>query len=343
MGQAAQRGLDPRAGLDPQHRRLRHRRRPRRRSMPASLRTRSRLIRRGSASSTSNSMPAGCAMTSPRFGTRPARLETSPPSVSTSSWSPSGRSRAPSMLLEHLDRGARVGDQAAVGALDEARAVGHIMLVLDLADDLLDHILDRDQPVDAAELVDHHRDMGARLAHLHEQVEDRHRRRDEQHLAQHRRRLRLAALGDRAEHILDMDEADHVIERLAIDRNARMTLLDHAFDDLGKRRLDIERDDIDARHHHIGGRLVMHFEDIADQHPLVAAQRVGRRRRPAPRSSRRWFRAGSRRCAGGGSGEERCAAAQRTDRARVGRYCRAARRSLMAAELRRSIDDMVSR
>ena len=149
------------------------------------------------------------------------------------------------------------------------------MLVLDLADDLLDQILDRHQPVDAAELVDHHRDMGARLTHLHQQVEDRQGRRDEQHLAQQRRQLGLAAFGDRGQDILDVDEADHVVERFAIDRDARMALLDHAFDDLGERRLDIERHDVDARHHDVGGGAVVALEDVADQHPLMRAERIG--------------------------------------------------------------------
>jgi hypothetical protein len=42
------------------------------------------------------------------------------------------------------------------------------MLVLDLADDLLDQIFDRHQPIDTAKLVDHHGDVGPRLAHLDE-------------------------------------------------------------------------------------------------------------------------------------------------------------------------------
>ena len=33
--------------------------------------------------------------------------------------------------------------------------------------------------------------------------------------------------------------------------------------------LGIERDDVDARHHDVGGGPVVHLEDIADQHPLV--------------------------------------------------------------------------
>ena len=46
---------------------------------------RSFFTRRGSASSTSNSRPAGCRMSSPRAGTRPSSANTSPPSVSISS------------------------------------------------------------------------------------------------------------------------------------------------------------------------------------------------------------------------------------------------------------------
>ena len=63
-------------------------------------------------------------------------------------------------LLEHLDRRARVGDQRAVGPRSTSfGASAIVVLVLDLADDLLDQILDGDEPVDAAELVDHQRHM----------------------------------------------------------------------------------------------------------------------------------------------------------------------------------------
>ena len=52
------------------------------------------------------------------------------------------------------------------------------MLVLDLADNLLDQIFDRHQSIDPAELVDHHGNVSTRLAHLDEKVEDQQRRRD---------------------------------------------------------------------------------------------------------------------------------------------------------------------
>ena len=54
-----------------------------------------------------------------------------------------------------------------------------------------------------------------------------------------------------------------------------MALLDHAADDLGERRLDIERHDVDARHHDVGGGPVVALEDVADQHPFLRAERIG--------------------------------------------------------------------
>ena len=49
------------------------------------------------------------------------------------------------------------------------------MLVLDLADDLLDHVLDRDEAFGAAELVDDDGEVDPLGAHPREQVEHAHR------------------------------------------------------------------------------------------------------------------------------------------------------------------------
>ena len=50
-----------------------------------------------------------------------------------------------------------------------------VMLVLDVADDLLDHVLDRQQPLGAAELVDDDGEMDPAGAHPREQIEHAHR------------------------------------------------------------------------------------------------------------------------------------------------------------------------
>ena len=187
-------------------------------------RTRSRRMRRASASSTRNSIPDGWPITSPRAGTRPASVNTSPPTVSMSACAlVLGQHRA-HPRLERLDRQPRIHVERAVGALGHHRHLILVVLVGDVADDRFDQVLDRHQPVDAAVLVDHQRQMHARLAHLQQQIEHRHLRRHHQRPAQdrlQRERLRPADIG---EHVLDVDHADDVIELLAVHRQARVAL-----------------------------------------------------------------------------------------------------------------------
>src|SRR6516164_5445127 len=149
------------------------------------------------------------------------------------------------------------------------------MLVLDLADNLLDQIFDRHQPVDPAKFVDHHGDMGPRLTHLDEKVESRQRGRDEQHFAQHRGQLCMLAFGDWPQHVLNVDEANHIVECSLIDGNPRMTLLYHTFNYLREGCLDVERDNIDAWHHHVRSRPIVDLEYVADEDTLVRTERVG--------------------------------------------------------------------
>ena len=82
-----------------------------------------------------------------------------------------------------LERRARIGEERAVGLAHHGGRFVVVVLVLDVADDLLDDVLDRRDAVGAAILVDHQRQMDARRLHLGEQVDRRHRGRHEQHLA----------------------------------------------------------------------------------------------------------------------------------------------------------------
>ena len=61
------------------------------------------------------------------------------------------------------------------------RLVVDVMLVLDVADDHLDDVLDRHEAVGAAIFVDDERQMGARRLHADQEIERRHRARHEQH------------------------------------------------------------------------------------------------------------------------------------------------------------------
>ena len=74
------------------------------------------------------------------------------------------------LLADHgadvVEAGAGVGDEGIVGLPHDRRRLVAVVLVVDLADDLFDDILDRDQPVGAAIFVDHQREMDAQRLHL---------------------------------------------------------------------------------------------------------------------------------------------------------------------------------
>ena len=99
-------------------------------------------------------------------GTWPSRSNSSPPTVSQS---PSGRSRV-EQLVDLVDRHAArctrtspPGSGSTIGVLD-------VVLVDDLADELLDEVLERDQPGGAAVLVDDDRHVELLGLHLAQQL-----------------------------------------------------------------------------------------------------------------------------------------------------------------------------
>ena len=124
-------------------------------------------------------------------------------------------------LRELLELEPGIGFPQPVVEQGQHAGFGLVMLVLDVADDLLDHVLDRHQALGAAELVDDDGEVDALGAHPREQLDHAHRFRHEQRLA-HQRRDRAVARGIDVghEHVLDVDHADHFIEALAIDRQA---------------------------------------------------------------------------------------------------------------------------
>src|SRR5262245_42035175 len=116
--------------------------------------------------------------------------------------------------------------------------------------------------------------MGPGLAHLDKKIESRKRGCNEQYLAEDRRQLCVLSIRDRSQHVFDVDKADHIVECFSINGDPGVTLLDHTFDHLGKGRLDVERNDVDAGHHDIGCRPIVNFENISYQDSLLCAERM---------------------------------------------------------------------
>ena len=176
------------------------------------------------------------------------------------------------MLIEDFHLGTSIDVEAAVGADGDHRLGFPVMLVGDLAHDLLDDVFDRQQPIDAAVLVDHERHVRALDPHLQQQLQDLHRRRHEQHLAQDLRQLEEIVPASPRQHVLDVHHADDIVERIAVNGQAGMTTFRHPFDDVGKRGLRLDGDDIGARNHRILGRAVAQPEHVMNQHPLILAE-----------------------------------------------------------------------
>ncbi len=243
---------------------------------PASSRTRSRLIRRASASTTSNSWPSGWRTTSPRTGTRPARRKTRPPRVSTSSACSGSTSRTPATALELLEVHARLREEDAGRLGGPERPLVLVVLVLDVADDLLEQVLDGDEAVDAAIFVDHHRHVDARGLHLLQQHADRHRRRRIEQRPEQPGEVERGRPGAEAvlqREILEVDEADRLVERLRIDRQPRQRARLEDLNDLLEGGVIGDRDDVGARDADVLDAQPAHVAKV-DQEIARAGDRV---------------------------------------------------------------------
>ena len=127
------------------------------------------------------------------------------------------------------------------------RALDLVVLVGDVADDLLEQVLDGDEPIDAAVLVDDERHVDASGLHLLQQHPDRHRgRRIEQRPDQ---LLEVELSGGRPEavdqrQVLQVHEPERLVERLAEDRQPRQRARLEGLDHLAEARVHRNRDDL---------------------------------------------------------------------------------------------------
>ncbi len=161
-------------------------------------------------------------------------------------------------VLPHLDMAALDRAPLAQGPRHDRDGGRVIVLVVDLADHRLDQVFHRDQAVGAAELVDDQGHVDTAGAHAEQEVGGLHRsghvQRVTAQLVQHQiaRRRPFGLVGEQAEDVLDVDDADGIVEGLAIDRHPRVLglgeLRHHHFE-WGR---ELDRDDVGARGHDVG-------------------------------------------------------------------------------------------
>ncbi len=180
--------------------------------------------------------------------------------------------RAAELFLQHLDGGSGVGVDCSVGPEHEVGFRVVVVFVLDFADDLLDHVLDGKQSVDAAEFVDHQGHVRSFGPHLEQQLQNFHRRRDEQDTPQYLRQPELRVLSPPREHVLDVDHADGVVQSLPIHRQTGVPFLGHHLDDFGQGHPTFDGDDIGTGNHYVFRRPVSQIEDVGQQVAFVVVE-----------------------------------------------------------------------
>ena len=174
------------------------------------------------------------------------------------------------------------------------------MLVVDLADDFLDDVLDRDHAFGAAIFVDDQREMDAGRLHLGEQVDagiDGGTNRmvrtilvadsgidevDGGKVEAGRGAARCAAEKasgmDRGlrhhegDHVADMDHPDRIIEGVVVDHEARMGgVLEH-LQEIAERNVLLHGDDVGPRHHDVVDPALAQAQDVLE-HPLSSGEK----------------------------------------------------------------------
>ena len=145
-----------------------------------------------------------------------------------------------------------------------------VILVGDLPDDLLQHVLDGHQPGDRPVLVDQQRHVLAVLLHLTQQRIQRLGVRDEHRRPHHLRHGDVAPAIHRVIRLLDKifeeDHADDVVHVLPNHRNAGMPAAHRQRSRLTSRLVGFDPHHLGARHHHLAGRRIAQLEHRLD-HP----------------------------------------------------------------------------
>ena len=164
--------------------------------------------------------------------------------------------------------------------LDELFLVA-AQLVADVAHQLLEQHLQRDDAGGAAVLVDDDRHLLAGAA-----ASGRSRRRRTSSPGTNSG-LRIArsmrsfvvqrAVGDAAQHVLDVDDADDVVVRALEDREAGVRRFQVHLVEVAGRCPRCQEDDLGARDHHLVDAAVAEAEDAAEQLGLLLLQQAGLR------------------------------------------------------------------
>ena len=161
----------------------------------------------------------------------------------------------------------RLGNDVVLGLVE-------IVLVLDIADDLLQHILDGDQSGDSAIFVDDDGDMVAIGAEVAQQYVEALGFRHEDGRPQGVAKVEAFRIGVVVEQLLGQQDADHIVLVLANDRKARVPRLEHERDEAHGLVLDRHHVHLRARNHDVAHRHLGNLQRTFDDRQRVCVEEL---------------------------------------------------------------------
>src|SRR5258708_10163497 len=147
-----------------------------------------------------------------------------------------------------------VDSVASVRLLDDLARGALVVFVADVADDLLEQILQRHQPFDAAMFVNHNSEVIAGAAQGAQALLQLHGVGQKDRRSNDLFDFDRSAASHSAAQILVEQDADNVVESAAIDRHARVSELFEAVEHLLWGKTGIYRLDLGARNHYAFNR-----------------------------------------------------------------------------------------
>ncbi|GMA42117.1 hypothetical protein GCM10025883_41620 [Mobilicoccus caccae] len=140
------------------------------------------------------------------------------------------------------------------------------MLVVDLADDLLDEVLQRHDPGGASVLVDDDGELQPGFAQAAQQRVEGHRLRHDRCVDEDVRDRQLSAVAQRdADGLLDVDQARDVVDVLAHHRKPRVPRADRGVEDGLHRLLGVQELHLRAGLHHLAGREATELDGAGEE------------------------------------------------------------------------------
>ena len=162
-----------------------------------------------------------------------------------------------------------VDQPTAVLALDVVWLFGAVEFIADFADQFLDQVLDRDQTHDLPVLVDHEGNLCALLAKMKQHVVAVQAFNDEQRRPRDSPEVDVRAAGECAYEVFHVEDADDMINRPLIQRQAgESTRLEHVHH-LGQRLIDADGGELGARRHNRADGPVGKSKDALDDARLL--------------------------------------------------------------------------